>query len=75
MFLERVDTERTLIADVNMRVDQPRNQKSAVTINHLGVLTRNKISSDLGDLSVTDRNRGMGEGTRSFRRNDRDVLN
>jgi hypothetical protein len=75
MFLERVVTERTLIADVNMRVDQPRNQESAVTINRLGVLTRNKISSDLGDLSVTDRNRGMGEGTRSFRRNDRDVLN
>lgn len=75
MFLERVVTERALVADMNVRIDQSRNQESGVTINHLGVLTRNKISSDLGDLSVTDRNRGMGEGTRSFRRNDRDVLN
>src|SRR5262249_13161815 len=67
MLLERVVTERALIADMNVRVDQPRNQKPAVAINHLGVLTRNEISPDLDNFSVTDRNRRVGEGTRPLR--------
>ena len=74
MLLDRVVIERTLIADVHVRIDQAGNQKAAAAVNHFRAGAGDEIGPNGGDLSIADRNAGMGQGTRSLRRDDGDVL-
>jgi hypothetical protein len=64
MFLNRGVVERTHVADVNMRIDQSRNEKAAASIDLFRVCAGDKIGSNLCDPSITNDNSGMDEGGR-----------
>ena|SRR5215471_20048304 len=70
MFLDRIIIKWAHVADVHMRIDQTRYQKSVATIDLLRVRARDKISPDFRDSSIANDNAGMGEGSRALRRND-----
>ena len=69
MFLDRVFIERSLIADMHVRIDQSRNQKSALTVDLLRVRAGDEISPDFRDASIADDHRGVSKRSCSFRRN------
>src|SRR5438874_8461984 len=67
--------EERHVADVDVRIDEPRNEEPLAAVDARGMRAGDQIRGNLRDAPVANHDGSVGDGLRPFGRNERDVFN